>query len=99
MLDKEYTNTLVQKDGVPGVPGCLERTSVIFKITEDAKRNHGDLTLLWLNLISREVTSGCSTGKRHPTGAHQGMHGQPHYHSSPIGQGWISNLQNPEAWY
>ncbi|KAK0136844.1 hypothetical protein N1851_026973 [Merluccius polli] len=27
-------------------------TSVISKIIEDAKRNHGDLTALWLNLIN-----------------------------------------------
>ncbi|KAK0147669.1 hypothetical protein N1851_012859 [Merluccius polli] len=34
-------DTSVQKGGVPGVPGCLEHTSVISKIIEDAKRNHG----------------------------------------------------------
>lgn len=52
MLDNEYMNTSVQKSGVPGVPGCLEHTSVTSKIIEHAKRNHGDLTLLWLDLIN-----------------------------------------------
>ena len=37
---------------VPGVPDCLEHTSVISKIIEDAKRNNGDLAVLWLNLTN-----------------------------------------------
>ena len=48
-LDNDHMYTSVQKVGVPGVPGCLEHTCVISKIIEDAKRNHGDLTVLWLN--------------------------------------------------
>ncbi|KAK0139991.1 hypothetical protein N1851_023098 [Merluccius polli] len=51
MLD-DYMDTSVQKGGVPGVPGCLEHTSVISKIIKDAKRNHGDLTVLWLDLTN-----------------------------------------------
>ena len=38
MLDNDYMDTSVQKGGVTGVPGCLEHTSVISKIIEDAKR-------------------------------------------------------------
>ena len=51
MLD-DYMDTSVQKGGVPEVPGCLEHTSVISKIIKDAKRNHGDLTVLWLDLTN-----------------------------------------------
>lgn len=49
MLDNGYMDTLVQKGGVPGVSGCLEHTSIISKIIKDAKRNNGDLTVLWLD--------------------------------------------------
>ena len=52
MLDNDYMDTSVQKGGVPGVPGCLEHTSVLSKIIEDAKRNHGDLAVLWLVLTN-----------------------------------------------
>ena len=52
MLDNDYMDTLVQNGGVPGVPGCLEHTTVFAKIIEDSKTNHGDLTVLWLDLTN-----------------------------------------------
>lgn len=52
MLDNGYMDTSVQKVGIPGVSGCLEHTSIISEIIEDAKRNKGDLTVLWLDLIN-----------------------------------------------
>lgn len=52
MLDNTYMDTSVQKDGVPGVSGCLEHTSVITKIIKDARRNRGDLAVLWLDLTN-----------------------------------------------
>ena len=52
MLDNGYMDTSVQKGGIPGVSGCLEHTSVISKIIEDAKRNNGDLAVLWLDLTN-----------------------------------------------
>ncbi len=56
MLDNEYMDTSVQKGGVPGVSGCLEHTGVIIKIIKDAKRNHGDLAVLWLDLTNAYST-------------------------------------------
>lgn len=50
LLSNKYIDTPVQKGGVPGVPGCIEHTSVISKIIEDAKRNQGDLAVLWLDI-------------------------------------------------
>lgn len=50
LLSNKYIDTSVQNGGVPGVPGCIERTSVISTIIEDAKRNHGDLAVLWLDI-------------------------------------------------
>lgn len=52
MVDNGYMDTSVQKGGVPGVAGCLEHTSMITKIIEDAKKNRGDLAVLWLDLTN-----------------------------------------------
>ncbi|XP_056314571.1 uncharacterized protein LOC130229674 [Danio aesculapii] len=52
MMDNGYMDTSVQKGGVPGVSGCLEHTSVVTKIIEDAKKNRGDLAVLWLDLTN-----------------------------------------------
>ncbi|CAC5357420.1 unnamed protein product [Mytilus coruscus] len=52
MLENNYIDTSVQKGGVPGVSGCLEHTSVLTKIIQEAKENKGDLTVLWLDLAN-----------------------------------------------
>ena len=52
MVGNNYIDTSVQKGGVPGVPGCLEHTSVLTKIIREAKENKGDLTVLWLDLAN-----------------------------------------------
>lgn len=52
MLENGYMDASVQKGGVPGVPGCLEHTSVITKIIGDTKGNGGNLTVLWLDLAN-----------------------------------------------
>ena len=52
LLENKYMDTSVQKGGVPGVPGCLEHTSVLTKIIQDAKDTKGDLTVLWLDLAN-----------------------------------------------
>ncbi len=52
LINNKYIDTSVQKGGVPGVPGCIEHNSVISKIIEDAKRNQGDLAVLWLDLTN-----------------------------------------------
>lgn len=55
-LDNEYIDTSVQKAFVPRVPGCLKHTSVISKVIKYVKRNHCDLTVLWVYL-----TNPCGT--------------------------------------
>ena len=52
MMDNGYMDTSVQKGGVPGVAGCLEHTSIITKIIEHAKKNRGNLAVLWLDLTN-----------------------------------------------
>lgn len=52
MFDNKYTDTSVQKRGIPVIPGCLEHTSIMSKMIEDAKRNQSDLTVLWLDLTN-----------------------------------------------
>lgn len=52
LLSNGYIDTSVQKGGIPGVPGCIEHTSVLSKIIQDARENKGDLTVLWLDLAN-----------------------------------------------
>ena len=52
MLKNEYVDTSVQKGGVPGVPGCLEHTSIITQIIREVKENGGELAVLWLDLAN-----------------------------------------------
>ena len=51
-LDNKYIDTSVQKGGVPGVSGCLEHTSAVSQQIQEAKENHGDLAILWLDLAN-----------------------------------------------
>ena len=52
MLSNQYIDTSVEKGGVPGVPGCIDHTSVLTKIIQDAKDNKGDLAVIWLDLAN-----------------------------------------------
>ena len=47
MLENNYSNTSVQKGGLPGVQGCLEHTSVLTKTIQEVKAKTGDLTVMW----------------------------------------------------
>ncbi|VDI55447.1 Hypothetical predicted protein [Mytilus galloprovincialis] len=49
MLENNYSNTSVQKGGVPGVQGCLEHTSVLTKTIQEVKAKTGDLTVMCSN--------------------------------------------------
>ena len=50
MTDNNYIDTSVQKGGIPGFPGCVEHTSVISQLIQEAKVNKKDLTVVWLDL-------------------------------------------------
>lgn len=43
LLANHYINTSCQKAGVPGFPGCMEHTAMIWEQIQAAKRNRSDL--------------------------------------------------------
>ena len=47
-----YVNESVQKAGIPGIPGCAEHAFSIWDAIQDAKRNKGDLNVVWLDLAN-----------------------------------------------
>lgn len=47
-----YIDTSCQKAGVPGFPGCVEHSSVIWEQIQRAKRERGDLHVVWLDLAN-----------------------------------------------
>lgn len=52
LLDNGYIDTTVQKGGVPGVPGCLEHSTMIWEAIQRAKRQKLDLHVIWLDLAN-----------------------------------------------
>ena len=50
MTDNNYVDTSVQKCGVPGFSGCIEHTSIISQLIQEAKVNKKDFTVVWLDL-------------------------------------------------
>ncbi|KAG1925127.1 hypothetical protein F2P79_025744 [Pimephales promelas] len=52
MTQNQYINTSIQKGGVPGFSGCLEHTSMITQLIQEAKQKKSDLTVIWLDLAN-----------------------------------------------
>ncbi|XP_035685395.1 uncharacterized protein LOC118421998 [Branchiostoma floridae] len=50
MLRNNYIDTSVQKGGVPGFSGCLEHTSILTQLIQEAKTEKKDLSVVWLDL-------------------------------------------------
>ena len=48
----QYVDISVQKGGIPGVPGCIEHTSMIWEAIQRAKRNRLSLYVVWLDLAN-----------------------------------------------
>ena len=40
-----YIDTCIQKGGIPGVSGCLERTAILSQLIQEAKQNKKDLVV------------------------------------------------------
>ncbi|CAK6963971.1 hypothetical protein F2P79_011962 [Scomber scombrus] len=47
-----YIDTSCQKAGVPSFPGCVEHSAVIWEQIQSAKRERGDLHVVWLDLAN-----------------------------------------------
>lgn len=52
LLKNQYINPSVQKEGIPGVPGCLEHSGVVIQLIREAHEGKGDLAVLWLDLAN-----------------------------------------------
>ena len=47
-----YTDTSVQKAGIPGFPGCVEHCAMIWHTIQEAKVNNDNLSVVWLDLAN-----------------------------------------------
>ena len=45
-----YGNTSLQKAGIPGFPGCIEHTTMLWDRIKTAKNNKTELHVIWLDL-------------------------------------------------
>lgn len=52
LLANNYIDTGCQKAGVPGFPGCIEHSAMIWEQIQSAKRNKSDLRVVWLDLAN-----------------------------------------------
>ena len=51
-IRNEYIDRSLQKGGVPGVPGCIEHSSMIWEAIKRAKQNQLSLHVVWLDLAN-----------------------------------------------
>ncbi|KAK0150885.1 hypothetical protein N1851_008007 [Merluccius polli] len=50
LLENSYIDTSCQKVGIPGFPGCVEHSAMIWDQIQTAKREKSDLHVVWLDL-------------------------------------------------
>ena len=50
VIDDGYVNTSIQKAGVPGFPGCIEHTTMLWDRIKMMKNNKTKLHVIWLDL-------------------------------------------------
>ena len=50
VINHGYVNTSIQKAGVPGFPGCIEHTTMLWDRFKSAKNNKTELHVIWLDL-------------------------------------------------
>ena len=52
LLANGYIDDSVQKVGLPGTPGCIERASMIWEAIQTAKKGKSHLVVVWLDLAN-----------------------------------------------
>ena len=52
LLANGYIDTSVQKPGIPGSPGCIEHSAMIWHTIPSAKASKKDLSVIWLDLAN-----------------------------------------------
>ena len=52
VMSNQYVDISVQKAGIPGVPGCIEHTLMIWEAIQRAKSSRLSLYVVWLDLAN-----------------------------------------------
>ena len=52
LLANGYIGTSVQKAGIPGSPGCVKHSAMIWHTIHSAKASKKDLSVIWLDLAN-----------------------------------------------
>ena len=52
LLDNGFINTSVQKAGIPGHPGCVEHSAMIWDLIQQSRDEKTDLSVVWLDLAN-----------------------------------------------
>ena len=52
MVENEYLDTSVQKGGIPRFSKCIEHTNALTQLLHEARINHKNLTVVWLDLAN-----------------------------------------------
>lgn len=52
VIANHYVDKAIQKGGVPGVPGCIEHTTMIWEAIQRARKNQLSLYVVWLDLAN-----------------------------------------------
>lgn len=50
LIKNAYIDTWVQRGGLSGMSGCVEHTSVVTQLIQEARKNKGNLSVLWQDL-------------------------------------------------
>ena len=50
VINNGYVNTSIQKAGVPGFPGCIEHTTMLWDRIKTVENNKTELHVIWLDL-------------------------------------------------
>ena len=52
LTQNDYIDKSIQKGGIPGVPGCIEHSTMIWESIKRAKQNRLSLHVVWLDLAN-----------------------------------------------
>ena len=52
LLTNGYIDTTVQKAGIPGFPGCMEHSAMVWDLIQQSRAEKTDLSIVWLDLAN-----------------------------------------------
>ena len=86
MLRNKYTDTSVQKEDIPWFSGYVEQTSAMTQLLQEARINHKDLTVVWLDLAN---AYGSTPPQTNTSGYASVLHSRPFKVTSL----WITSIK------